>query len=209
MRASSSSAISPATSSLPHTTRSCSARCVRCHRTSPSRSAPAGAMGDPLDVDLARERIYLDGYLNLGLRNRSRSRGLLRTRCVRRRHLPRAQPRAPRSARRRGRRSSPASCASSCPPRALDLSCRPRRRGALLQLPDKATSTMLDLFKQTFGVELLPESLFTLSSGSGSTRAVARLGEPQTTSPRKEPPDAAVDYREASLRRARVPAAVG
>lgn len=142
-------------------------------------------MGDPLDVELARERIYKDGFLNLGLRtDRWAIPGpLLRTKV----REAEASLLAQRGQERLGRRDKAEvkervtlELRKKLVPstRSIDLSWS-LEEGVVrfFSHAEKARHTMLDLFKKTFGIELVGESPYTLGARLGLTAEQLRVWE--------------------------------
>jgi DNA recombination-dependent growth factor C len=148
-------------------------------------------MGDPLDVELDRSRIFLDGFLNLGLRTDRWAipSALFKTRL----REAEAAERARKERDRLGRREKAEikevvtrELRKKLLPsiRAVDLSWS-LEEGIVrfFSHSKKTTGVMLELFQHTFGFQLVPESPFTLGRRLGfsddEVRAWERL-EPTT-----------------------------
>lgn len=142
-------------------------------------------MGNGLDVDLPRERVYLDGFVNLGFRtDRWAIPGpLLRTKT----REAEAAYLATTGRERLGRREKAEikdvvtrELRKKLVPstRVLDLTWSIEENVVrFFSHADKATATMLELFQQTFGIELVPESPFTLGRRLGLTPDQMRVWE--------------------------------
>ena len=152
-------------------------------------------LGDPLDVSLPRERIYLDGYLNLGFRtDRWAIPGpLLRTK-VRQAEAAYLEKKGRERLGRRERaeikevvtRELRKKLVPST--RVVDLSWS-LEEGVVrfFSHTERATLAMIDLFQRTFGIELVPESPYTLAArlGLGEEEAQAwEALEPTELTPR-------------------------
>lgn len=132
-------------------------------------------LGDPLDLTLPRERVYLDGYLNLGFRtDRWAIPGpLLRTKV----REAEAAYREKAGRERLGRRERAEikevvtrELRKKLVPstRVVDLSWA-LEEGVVrfFSHTEKTTTAMLELFQKTFGIELVPESPYTLAERLG------------------------------------------
>jgi DNA recombination-dependent growth factor C len=142
-------------------------------------------MGEPLDVELDRSRIFLDGYLNLGLRTDRWAipSALLKTRL---REVEAAE-RARKERDRLGRREKAE--IKELVTRELRKKLLPSIRSVDLSWSleeglvrffshsKKSTGVMIELFQHTFGFELVPESPFTLGRRLGFSDAELRAWE--------------------------------
>lgn len=127
-------------------------------------------MGDPLDLSLPRERIFLDGWVNLGLRiDRWAIPGPLfksKLREAEAKYLEKkGRERLGRRERAELKEVVTGELRKKLVPttRALDLTWSVE--DGLVRFfshSEKPTGIMLELFKATFGIELVPESPFTL-----------------------------------------------
>jgi len=136
-------------------------------------------MGEPMDIELDRSRIYLDGFLNLGLRTDKWAipSALFKTRL----REVEAQEKARRERDRLGRREKAEikelvtrELRKKLLPsiRAVDLSWSLEENVVrFFTHSKKTTDTMIDLFQKTFGFELVPESPFTLGRRLGFSDA--------------------------------------
>jgi recombination associated protein RdgC len=136
-------------------------------------------MGDPLDVSLPRPRVYLEGYLNLGFRtDRWAIPGpLLKTKL----REAEAKYLDKKGRERLGKREKAEikevvirELRKKLVPvtRAIDLTWS-LEEGLVrfFSHSDRPTLEMLELFKATFGIELVPESPFTLARRIGLSDA--------------------------------------
>lgn len=136
-------------------------------------------LGDPMDVELGRSRVFLDGFLNLGLRTDRWAipSALLKTRL----REVEAQEKARRERDRLGRREKAEikelvtrELRKKLLPsiRAVDLSWSLEEKVVrFFTHSKKTTDVMVELFQKTFGFELLPESPYTLGQRLGLTDA--------------------------------------
>jgi recombination associated protein RdgC len=136
-------------------------------------------MGEPMDIELDRSRLYLDGFLNLGLRTDKWAipSALFKTRL----REVEAQEKARRERDRLGRREKAEikelvtrELRKKLLPsiRAVDLSWSLEENVVrFFTHSKKTTDTMIDLFQKTFGFELVPESPFTLGRRLGFSDA--------------------------------------
>lgn len=142
-------------------------------------------MGDPLDVELARDRIYLDGFLNLGLRT---DRWAIPSALVKTRLREAEAAHLARQERERlGRREKAElkevvlrELRKKLLPsiRSVDLSWSLEERIVrFFSHSKKSTATMIELFQHTFGFELVPESPYTLGRRLGLSDPQARAWE--------------------------------
>ena len=132
-------------------------------------------MGDPLDPDLPGERVFLDGYVNLGFRtDRWAIPGPLLKSKIREAE---AKYLAKKGRERLGRRERAElkevvthELRKKLVPttRAIDLTWSMEERVVrFFSHSERPTLEMLELFKATFGIELVPESPFTLGERLG------------------------------------------
>lgn len=136
-------------------------------------------LGDPMDLELDRSRVFLDGFLNLGLRTDRWAipSALFKTRL---REVEAAE-KARRDRERLGRREKAE--IKELVTKELRKRLLPSTRAVDLSwsLEDnlvrffthskKTTEVMIDLFQKTFGFELVPESPFTLGRRLGFSDA--------------------------------------
>lgn len=136
-------------------------------------------LGEPLDVELDRSRVYLDGFLNLGLRT---DRWAIPSTVFKTRlREVEAQERARKDRDRLGRNERAEikemvtrELRKKVLPtvRAVDLSWSLEERVVrFFSHSKKSTLTMLDLFEKTFGFELVPESPYTQARRIGLSDA--------------------------------------
>ncbi len=136
-------------------------------------------MGEPMDIELDRSRLFLDGFLNLGLRTDKWAipSALFKTRL----REVEAQEKQRRERDRLGRREKAEikelvtrELRKKLLPsiRAVDLSWSLEENVVrFFTHSKKTTDTMIDLFQKTFGFELTPESPFTLGRRLGFSDA--------------------------------------
>ncbi len=142
-------------------------------------------MGDPLDVELPRERIYLDGFLNLGLRTDRWAipSALFKTRLREAEvaHLARKErDRLGRREKAELKEVVMRELRKKLLPsiRSVDLSWSLEENVVrFFSHSKKSTATMIELFQHTFGFELVPESPYTLGRRIGFSDAQARAWE--------------------------------
>lgn len=136
-------------------------------------------MGDPMDIELDRSRLYTDGFLNLGLRTDKWAipSALFKTRL---REVEAAE-KARKERDRLGRKEKAEikelvtrELRKKLLPsiRAVDLSWSLEENVVrFFTHSKKTTDVMIDLFQKTFGFELVPESPYTLGKRIGFTDA--------------------------------------
>jgi hypothetical protein len=136
-------------------------------------------MGDPMDIELDRSRLYLDGFLNLGLRTDRWAipSALFKTRL----REVEAQEKARKERDRLGRKEKAEikelvtrELRKKLLPsiRAVDLSWSLEENVVrFFTHSKKTTDVMIDLFQKTFGFELVAESPYTLGKRIGFTDA--------------------------------------
>lgn len=152
-------------------------------------------LGEPLDVSLPKDRVYLDGFVNLGLRTdrwaipapllRSKVRqaeGVYLEKVGRERLGRRERAELKEVVMRELRRKLVPST------RVVDLTWS-LEEGVVrfFSHTERTTLAMLELFQKTFGLELIPESPFTLADrlelGDAEAQAWQEL-EPTVLAPR-------------------------
>jgi DNA recombination-dependent growth factor C len=142
-------------------------------------------MGDPMDLALDRSRVYLDGFLNLGLRTDRWAipSALFKTRV----REVEAQEKVRRERERLGRREKAEikelvtrELRKKLLPsiRAVDLSWSLEENVVrFFTHSKKTTDVMLDLFQKTFGVALVAESPYSLGERIGFSDAQLQAWE--------------------------------